>query len=136
MLGVRGESEVVAWSTAAVNGTPIDIALPSGTLADSSKLTNECKYRSEKVIRSKGGNPFGIGSVVSSICSSILSDDRSVRPVSHFQAEFDCSFSMPAVIGKKGVISTIQISLNTIEKADIAKSAKTLTETLEKISLD
>jgi len=135
VLGVHGDSQVVAWSGATIGGVPIDKALPPNTF-NQAELANECKYRSQSIIHAKGSTPFGIGSIVSSICSSILLDKRNVRPISHFQPEFGCCFSMPVVLGRKGIIRTIQMPLNSDEEADIAKSVKRLRSTIEQINED
>ncbi|KAL5590148.1 hypothetical protein BFJ69_g16225 [Fusarium oxysporum] len=133
VLGVHGNSEVVAWSAATVAGVPINTSIPPNIL-DRVELADECKHWSQSIIRAKGSTPFGLGSIVSSLCASIFLDKRNVRPVSHFQPDFGCYFSLPAVIGKKGVMSTIQMTLDSDEEAHIAKSAKELSETIDWIN--
>ncbi|KAL5344864.1 hypothetical protein ACLOAV_010261 [Pseudogymnoascus australis] len=135
VLGVHGDSQVVAWSTATIGGVPIDKSLLPNTF-NRAELANECKHRSQSIIQAKGATPFGIGSIVSSICSSILLDKRNVRPISHFQLEFSCCFSLPVVLGRKGIMRTIQMPLNSDENADIAKSAKTLRSIIEQVNED
>ncbi|RKK09769.1 hypothetical protein BFJ66_g8703 [Fusarium oxysporum f. sp. cepae] len=130
VLGVHGNSQIVAWSTATVAGVPINTSIPPNIL-DRVELADECKHWSQSIIRAKGSTPFGLGSIVSSLCASIFLDKRNVRPVSHFQPDFGCYFSLPAVIGKKGVMSTIHMTLDNDEKAHIAKSAKELSETID-----
>lgn len=135
VLGVQGESQVVPWSMATVGGIPVDTAL-SLTAVNHSELADECKYRSQGIIRAKGSTPFGISSIVSSICSSILLDKRDVRPVSHFQPDFNCYFSMPVVLGRNGIIRTVQIPLKDRERARISESAETLAATVERVMAD
>jgi len=43
---------------------------------------------------------------------------------------------MPVVLGRKGIIRTIQMPLNSDEEADIAKSVKRLRSTIEQINED
>lgn len=129
VVGVHGDP-VVAWSVATVGGVPMDKSLPPNVL-DRVELADECKHRSQSIIRAKGATPFGLGSIICSMCSSILLDKRNVRPVSHFQPDFGCSFSLPAVLGRKGVMSTIQMPLDRDEEAHIAESAKELRETID-----
>jgi L-lactate dehydrogenase len=105
-------------------------SIPPNVL-DRAELADECKQRSQSIIRAKGATPFGLGSIVSSMCSSILLDKRNVRPVSHFQPDFGCCFSLPAVLGRKGVMSTIQIPLDRDEEAYIVESAKELSGTID-----
>lgn len=132
---MQGDSQVVAWSTATVGGAPIDKSLPMDAV-NHAELENECKNRSQSIIQAKGATPFGIGSVVSSICSSILFDKRDIRPISHFQPDFCCCFSLPVILGRKGIIGTIQIPLDSDEQAEITKSAKALRDTIERIKAD
>lgn len=77
-----------------------------------------------------------MGSIVSSICSSILYDKRNIRPISHFQLEFGCCFSLPVVLGRRGIMGTIQMPLNSDEKAEIADSVKALKSIVERINVD
>jgi len=132
---VHGDSQVVAWSTATIGGVPIDKSLPPNTF-NHAELAYECKHISQSIIQAKGAMPFGIGSIVSSICSSILFDKRNVRPISHFQPEFGCCFSLPVVLGRKGIIRMIQMPLNSDEKADLIESAKTLGREIKWINED
>jgi L-lactate dehydrogenase len=130
VVGVHGNPQVVAWSAATVGGVPINKAIPPNIL-DRDKLADECKHWSQSIIRAKGSTPFGLGSIVSSLCASIFLDKRNVCPVSHFQPDFGCYFSLPAVLGKKGVMSTIHMPLDSDEEAHVAKSAKELSETID-----
>lgn len=123
---------MVAWSTATIGGASIAKSLPVNAI-NHSELADECKHMSQSIIRGKGATPFGIGSTVSSICSSVLFDRRDVRPISHFQPEFRCCFSLPVILGRKGIITTIQIPLNNSEQARITESAETLTATIDRI---
>ncbi|SPO01805.1 related to lactate dehydrogenase [Cephalotrichum gorgonifer] len=136
VLGVRGDSQVVAWSSATIGGVPIDKSLPTKGPLDRKALADECRDQPQKTIRAKGSTPFGIGYVVSNICSSILLDKRNVRLIGHFQPEFRCCFSLPAVIGRKGALATIQIPLDDEEKAEVALSANELRRTLESVHED
>lgn len=126
VLGVHGQTQVAAWSTATVVGIPLDTGLPPEVHLDRAELENDCSQRAADIIQAKGSNPFGIGSIVSSICSSILSDKRNIRPVSHFQPESGCCYSLPAVLGRKGVTGTIKTPLDEKEEEAMAKSVQTL----------
>jgi L-lactate dehydrogenase len=130
---VHGDSQVVAWSAATIGGVPIDKYLPPGTF-NQAELANECKLISQSIVLGKGARPLGIGSVISTMCSSILFDKRKVRPISHFQPEFGCCISLPAVLGRKGIIRTIHMPLNNDEEANIAEPAKTLRDQIKRIN--
>ncbi|SPQ25665.1 b346e62d-5ce0-4d94-bc72-52f0bde53733 [Thermothielavioides terrestris] len=132
VIGVHGDTQVAAWSSATINGVPIDQFLPPEQ-CNHADLANECKHISEDIFRAKGATPFGIGSVVASICTSILLDKGDVQPISHFQSEHRCCFSLPVVLGRKGIMRTVQLPLSSDEKAHLARSAERLKETLERI---
>ena len=129
---MHGDAQVTAWSTATIGGVPIDKSFPPNHFSHA-EFENECKRRSQTIIQAKGATPFGIGAVVARICSSILVDKRNVRPISHFQEEFGCSLSMPVVLGRKGIIKTIQMPLNSDEMAGIAHSADRLKGIIKQI---
>lgn len=124
VVGVHGDSQVAAWSTATVGGIGIDQALAeSHTAVDRAALAEECKHRSQEIVRAKGATPFGMGAIVASICLSVLHDRRNVRPVSHFQPDFGCCLSLPAVLGRGGIVKTIRMPLAEKEQAAVAESA-------------
>ena len=133
MLGVHGDAQVVAWSSATIGGVPIDVSLPQGAV-DRAALEEECKTRSDSIIHAKGTMPFGIGSTVASMCSSILLDKRNVRAVSHYQPEYNCCFSLPVILGRKGIVSSIKMPLSKDEETAIANSAKALKATVDRIN--
>lgn len=133
---MHGDEQVIGWSSATVGGVPIDQSLAGEHRIDRAALAEECRHQSESIIRAKGATPFGMGAIVASVCSSILSDRRNVRPLSHFQPEFGCYFSLPAVLGRKGIIRTLPISLDNDEKAKIEESAKKLRSELDGISVE
>lgn len=126
MVGVQGYPEVVAWSAATIGGVPIDKALPPESPIDRTALAIQSRHQSQSIIDAKGATPLGMGSVVCSICMSVLQDKRNVRPVSHFQEEFGCCFSLPVVLGRKGIIRTIPMHLSSDEAEKLADSAREL----------
>jgi L-lactate dehydrogenase len=132
-LGVQGESQVTAWSAATIGGAPINEFLSKEALINRAELSSECQHRSQRIVRAKGATPFSIGSVVSSICSSIIMDKGTVHPISHFQPSFGCCFSMPVVLGRGGIQRKIQMSLNFDEDAQITDSATLLKRIIDQV---
>ncbi|KAE8325444.1 lactate dehydrogenase/glycoside hydrolase [Aspergillus sergii] len=135
IVGVHGNSEVVAWSGVTIGGVPIARWFPHDTtiLED---VENECKTKSQTIIRAKGGTPFGIGSVVCSICSSILFDRRDICCISHYQPDYGCCFSLPVVLGRGGMIKTIDMQLDNTELEDLTETARELKGTMERLKSD
>ncbi|KAK2032529.1 LDH C-terminal domain-like protein, partial [Colletotrichum zoysiae] len=103
ILGLHGEDHVVAWSTATISEAPKEKLLLANRL-NRNELADKCQSRSQTIIRAKG-----IRTVVANICLSIFLDKSDVSPVSHYQPDLSSCFSMPAAIGRKGIISTQNI---------------------------
>lgn len=80
------------------------------------------------IIAAKGATAYGVASVVSSICESILFNQRHVRPVSHWVENRQCCVSFPAVIGRGGIIKTINTPLNDDEEQAMKKSVGSILE--------
>ncbi|EXK24625.1 L-lactate dehydrogenase [Fusarium oxysporum f. sp. melonis 26406] len=134
VVGVH-EDQVTAWSTATVGAVPISEVQMFSTF-DHTRIDSICKHRSQVIIRGKGSAPFGIASVAANLCCYILLDKREIIPVCHYQPQFDCCLSMPAIIGRKGILSTMHLSLDDQEQWAIAASAKHLKDKIEWIQND
>lgn len=130
MVGVHGEDQVTAWSTATVGAVPISEVHMFSAL-DRARIDSTYKHRSRVITQGKGSAVFGIASISANLCCSILLDKREISPVCHFQPKFDCCLSMPAIIGRKGILSTLHLSLDDQEQAAIAASAKHLKDRIE-----
>lgn len=127
VLGEHGESQFIAWSSVAIAGVPIARALPKQfEKLDREGVASDVKEKAGRIIESKGATSFGIGSVASSICENILFDKRTVRPVSRFVQEFGCYLSLPAVLGRKGVVGGVDADLSEEERKKLKQSAESL----------
>ncbi|KAH0830869.1 hypothetical protein AYO21_11682 [Fonsecaea monophora] len=132
VLGEHGDSQFVAWSHASIDGVPIAEALPPQAF-DREELADECKREGQRIVDTKGVIAFGIASVVSSLCSSIIFDRRDVRAVSHFQPDLGCCVSLPVVLGRHGVVKPLPLVLSAEEKAKLAESGKIVREATQKL---
>ncbi|KAL2192463.1 lactate/malate dehydrogenase [Corynascus similis CBS 632.67] len=134
VVGIHGDSQVVAWSNATVNGVPLDKFLPPN-VSDMGRadLEDECRFHAESIVQVKGSTPFGMGSAVASLCASVLLNRGDVRPVSYLQPDFGCCFSLPVVLGRKGIMRTIGMALDDNEKAILSRSATKLREKMDRI---
>jgi L-lactate dehydrogenase len=125
VLGEHGESQFVAWSLATIGGIPLADALGDIRI-DQAAIAEDTKNKATNIIENKGVTNYGIGAVAASICKSILSDDRIVRPVSHWQEDLGACLSMPAVLGRQGIVRTIKTPLSQEEKSKLNDSVKAL----------
>ncbi|XP_014552350.1 hypothetical protein COCVIDRAFT_30242 [Bipolaris victoriae FI3] len=131
VLGEHGESQFVAWSLASIGGVPLDKVVESKQSIDKKAIAQETKNKATNIIKSKGATNYGIGGVAASICKSILFDQRNIRPVSHYQDGLDVCLSVPAVLGRRGIVRSVPMPLSSEEKELLEKSAKALREVIE-----
>jgi L-lactate dehydrogenase len=132
VLGEHGDSQVVAWSTATVGGSAIQTFLPSSS-PSLSDLANSAKKKAYSIIAAKGATSYGIASVVSSICESIIFNQRHVRPLSHWVESFGAYVSLPAVLGHGGIQKTIEVPLDENEKDMLRKSIEEIKENVRRV---
>ena len=123
----------MAWSCITIGGVPLDQCLPAQVTLDRRAIGTETKDKAAKIIEAKGATSFGIGALAAAICKSIISDQRTVRPVSHYIDSFGCCLSLPVVLGRRGVVRSLNtMPLNREEKDLLAESAKTLRRLIAK----
>lgn len=119
------EQNQVAWSTATVHGTPLLKILPL-TEAEKEDIATTVRQKAQNIIKVKGFTSYGVAAVAARICEAIIFDHRSVMPLSHWQEELGCCLSLPAVLGRDGIISTFPLGLDEKEQAFLEDSAKGL----------
>ncbi|KIW07397.1 L-lactate dehydrogenase [Verruconis gallopava] len=125
VLGEHGESQFVAWSQATVAGVPLSKVVPEGLL-DYEKIARDTKDKAANIINVKGATNYGIGAVTASICRSIIFDHRNIRPVSHWVDNLQCCLSLPAILGREGVVRTIPLMLSESEQEALENSAASM----------
>ncbi|HET6425056.1 MAG TPA: lactate dehydrogenase, partial [Planctomycetaceae bacterium] len=90
-----------------------------------------------EVIKKKGGAGFAVGVSIADVVHSIALDQRRILPVSSLvngpYGLRDVAISIPTVVGRKGVLGTIEIDLWPKEKLALQKSGQVLRETIEKV---
>jgi L-lactate dehydrogenase len=121
---------MVAWSAAHISNIPIQQfeGLDPAILC---KIAESTKNKAYEIIRAKGATYFGIASVVSSLCESIILDQKHIRPLSVYQDDWKSCLSLPAVIGAKGVERVLPVPLNDNERSLLQQSADRLRSVIE-----
>lgn len=129
VIGEHGETQLIAWSTITIGGVPLANALPTPNInIDQDAVAAETRDKASKIIKAKGATAYGIGSITASLCKSILFDEHKVRPVSHWNEGLGCCLSLPVVLGRKGIVRELALSITEKEQALLDKSAGTLRE--------
>ncbi|WOL19271.1 L-lactate dehydrogenase A-like [Canna indica] len=146
MVGEHGDSSVALWSSISVGGVPIlsqltdeKALIEQGVLEKIRKAVVESAY---EVIRLKGYTSWAIGYSVASLARSLLRDQRRVHPISLLAKGFygipdDCEvyLSLPAQLGRSGVLGVASIQLTEEETARLRRSAHTLWELQQQLEL-
>lgn len=126
------------WSSISVGGVPVlsflkrqQIVYEKETLANIHKEVVEGAY---EVIRLKGYTSWAIGYSVASLVRTILRDQRKIHPVSVLAKGFydidggDVFLSLPAQLGRSGVLGVTNVHLTDEEAQQLRNSAKAILE--------
>ncbi|MGQ9808622.1 MAG: malate dehydrogenase [Armatimonadota bacterium] len=136
MLGEHGDSMVPIWSSATIGGVPI-ASHPQGSPENLQAVTDLTRRSGAEVIRLKGGAGYAVGWAIRELVKAILYDSRSVLPVSTLMTGqlgiSDVCFSLPTIVGRRGVLDVIVPQVSNEEKAQLQQSAKVLRETIEQV---
>lgn len=134
IIGEHGDSEIAAWSSANVSGIPInnfcEMRGHHNHQAAMKQIAENVKNSAYEIIEKKHATYYGIAMSVKRICEAIMRDEKSILPVSFIQhgnlGINDVALSMPAIVGKNGIESTVPINLSYFEQQALRHSADTL----------
>jgi len=100
---------------------------------DKKTIFTEAKNAAYTIIEGKQSTYYAIGAGTAYLLHAILHNKKTVMPVSHLIENVygisDVCLSMPAVIGRGGVLGRICINLSPQEQKDLKKSASILKKT-------
>lgn len=137
VLGEHGTSEVFAWSSAHVAGVPIEALHARQTGEDFDKfrrdVENEVRYANISIIEGIGASQHGIGMVSARIAEIILRDERVAIPIGSYSPEYGVTLSLPGILGREGVLQTLDPELNKEERQGLLRSVDTLKAALGRI---
>ncbi|MBR7926602.1 L-lactate dehydrogenase [Aerococcaceae bacterium zg-ZUI334] len=138
ILGEHGDTEFPVWSHANIGGLQIAEWVKRHPEVDEEELVNiffKVRDAAYEIIEKKGATYYGIAVALASICKAILDDNKAVFPVSvYLDGEYgqeDIFIGAPAVIGRHGIESVIEIPLNDAESERMDLSAKTLKKVID-----
>lgn len=138
IVGEHGDSSVALWSSISIGGVPVlsflenqQIAYEKETLENIHKAVIDSAY---EVISLKGYTSWAIGYSVANLARSILRDQRKIHPVSVLAKGFygigdgEVFLSLPAQLGRGGVLGVTNVHLNEEESQRLRDSARTIME--------
>ncbi|MDD3285465.1 MAG: L-lactate dehydrogenase [Patescibacteria group bacterium] len=129
IVGEHGDSELPLWSTAMVGNSSIDNFYK---LSKSSKkrLFNQAKNAAYAIIEGKQATYYAIAAGIVQLSRAVLFDKKTVFTISHpLNGEFDIKgvcLSLPAVIGRHGVLRRVNMEISAEEKKLLQASAAKL----------
>ncbi|XP_075641041.1 L-lactate dehydrogenase A-like [Castanea sativa] len=145
IVGEHGDSSVALWSSISVGGVPVlsflekqQIAYEKVTLQNIHKEVIDSAY---EVISLKGYTSWAIGYSVANLARSILRDQRKIHPVSVVANGFygieggDVFLSLPAQLGRGGVLGVANVHLTDEEAHQLRDSAKTILEVQNQLGI-
>lgn len=120
----------VAWSSVTVYGTPLLKILPLSA-SERDEIATTTRMKAESIIAVKGFTSYGVAAVSARICEAIIFDHRQVLPLSHWQEELGVCLSLPAVLGRDGIVSSLPLHLDDQEQEFLKNSAQSLRRVAE-----
>jgi len=137
IVGEHGDSEVPLWSSAQVGNVPLQSfstrACPPLTEADRTEIFHNVRDAAAQVIAAKGATNWAVGLAVVRILEAILRDEQSVLTVSSLLENYcgisDVCISVPCLMGREGVGSTLPLPYSEPELIALKHSAELLKAT-------
>ena len=140
-MGEHGDSMFFPTSRIAVEGLGLREYLSlrpelQGGGIDYEEVMRRVRESGSTIVSGKGCTEFGIGSVVATLVTAVLHDEKRVMPLSvHLEGEYGedgIAAGVPCVIGAEGVESVLDIDLSYEERRAMRSSCGIIRENLEK----
>jgi len=143
VIGEHGDSSVPAWSMASLGQIPITRYAPPGRApldeAARQRIHRAVVTAGKEVIQRKGATFYAVSLSVARIVEAILHDEKSVLTVSSYIERFgdigDVCLSLPAVVGREGILQVLPIVLDDEERRQLTASAAALKEIIAELGL-
>ncbi len=146
VLGEHGDSSFIPWSIANISNVPIekyaDCLLHRETKfppIDFKEVEEYVKKSGAKVISRKGATYYAVSASVVHLCKCLLSGiDTTLTVSTMLHGEYgisDVCLSLLNIVGNKGAHSKVMLPLNEKELAYLHKSAETLKDIINQVSI-
>jgi L-lactate dehydrogenase len=136
VLGEHGDSEVLCWSQVTVGGVPAtgfaeQVGHPL-TAEVQAAIDEDVRRAAYRIIRGKGATWYGIAAGIARIVRAIRGDEHAVLTVSAVVEGLSggrpVALSLPRVVGRAGVLTTLYPHLSAQESSLLERSAAVLRE--------
>ena len=147
VLGEHGDSEVPAFSVTSVGGLPLEKycsrcgKCKGGQLRKLFNLHEKVKNAAYEIISKKGATYYAVALAVSRIVEAIINNTHSVLTISILidnEKEFgikDFYFSLPTVVGEKGVEKIIQLDYDEHERKLLIDSGNKIKKLIDELGV-
>ena len=141
IIGEHGDSEVPVWSKVNIAGMPLYDRenSPAPDNAELDEISERVKNAGYEILKRKGSTSYAIGLAATEIVKAILHGQERVLTVSSLVNDFygirDVCLSLPSVVNEKGVIKTVNLTLNDMEQQQLIHSAKILRDIFDTLAL-
>ncbi|WP_413724528.1 L-lactate dehydrogenase [Sodalis sp. RH16] len=134
VMGEHGESQFVAWSTVRIGGVPIG-GFDAGKTLDLPAMKDQVRAGGWQILQGKGWTSFGIGTAAARLVDAVLSDGRTVFPVSVWDERQGVYIGRPALVGAGGIVQSVAVPLTEEEQLAFEASAKVIGRAFGTIAL-
>jgi len=141
IIGEHGDSEVPVWSKVNIAGMPL-YDQEGGSELDNAALQEifeRVKNAGYEILKLKGYTSYAIGLATTEIVQAILRGQDRILTVSSLVNDFygihDVCLSLPSVVNEKGVIKTVNLTLNDTEQQQLIDSAQILRDIFDTLVL-
>lgn len=144
IIGEHGDSQVPVWSLANIAGMRLDEYTGlNGTPLDSSergKIAENTRRAAYEIIHRKGATYYAIAAGLVRIIEAIVRDENSVLTISGVVNDLhglgEVALSLPRVINRHGIASTLDLPLSNDEETGLKRSAQIIREAILALNLD
>lgn len=136
VVGEHGTSQVFLWSSARLGGVPVTTLLKQrGEKLEEVRpaLEDAVRYANITIIEGHDASQYGIGIASARICEIVLADEHALIPIGSFQSSFGVFLSLPSVVGRIGVVETAEPAMSDEEREQLASSANSIKQALDRI---
>ena len=142
IIGEHGDSELPVFSSANISGIDFEHFCTAAEGLNKERLEEifvEVRDAAYGIIAAKGATYYAIAEAVRRIVTAIVRDEETVLPVSvmangHYGLS-GLSISLPAVVGRRGVLRVLEMSLDETEQARLHSSAAKIKEALDSLGV-
>jgi L-lactate dehydrogenase len=143
IVGEHGDSEFPLWSSASVGSVPLRQFAVSGrkvlAAEDEARMAHDVVTAAERIIRGKGATNYAIGLAGARVIEAIVKDESRVMPVTSLlsgEADLaDVCLSLPAIVGRHGVQTVLEVPMSSAEATSLRYSASTVRAVAQSLHL-